>query len=285
MLHLPRLGPSCSVTRTCAFSIYGRSMKRYVSSSLAQSIEGVNGKLHWPQEIKTTKVLPVLFGWTLSNQKCMGKYAAVYNELGLAAACLPPTVPHVWFRRQGVRHSAEVFSVISNNVAQDTKIILHCFSGAPGVAFPFISTDLPQNLSIVAAIFDSGPVEFTRPAILAAGKCGLDQRAINHLYYYAFCGLGSAVEFVFGRRKRLLETEARVSSVFEVPQLYLYSEVDPVALPGNVETIMDEQAKLGRSVEQCRWKDSEHVMHLLKYPEEYRAAVFSFLSKYNVIDR
>ena len=89
--------------------------------------------------------------------------------------------------------------------------------------------------------------------------------------------------FFSGFNKRVLEAEARVSNAMKIPQLYLYSEADSVALVDDVEKTIAEQMKLGRAVEKFKWKDSGHVKHLLQYHKDYYSTVVSFLNKYHIV--
>ena len=271
----------------------GGYYKRYLSSSLASSLRPAKGKLYLPRQQEDNKsyktldktehqVLPVLFGWALSGHKALAKYAAVYNELGLPAVCVTPSLPSLWFSGLGYIYTAKIFQTISKNVTMPTSIVLHLFSGAPSVALPFVTTNLPSNLRLQAVIFDS-LVLFREHAGIAAAKQALDLGAMNLASYYVAVGVGKTVHTLLGKEKREQDEESRKHPTMDVPQLFLYSEADSVAKHEEVEEVIDEQIKFKRLVEKFQWKDSSHVRHLIKYPEEYRSNISTFLRKYNVL--
>jgi hypothetical protein len=53
------------------------------------------------------------------------------------------------------------------------------------------------------------------------------------------------------------------------PKLFLYSEADVLVQPQVVEAFMQQQQKCGSQTFSYKWKDSAHVDHFRKYPQEY----------------
>ena len=63
------------------------------------------------------------------------------------------------------------------------------------------------------------------------------------------------------------------------PQLYLYSEADPLVPPADVERYMAIQASRGVDVSSFRWKDSGHCEHFRRHPHDYAYQISAFVSK------
>ena len=60
------------------------------------------------------------------------------------------------------------------------------------------------------------------------------------------------------------------------PQLYLYSSSDALIPHQHIELFMAQQAARGAEVQAHCWRDSAHVEHYRKHPEEYRNLLRSF---------
>jgi len=63
------------------------------------------------------------------------------------------------------------------------------------------------------------------------------------------------------------------------PQLYLYSEGDPLVPPSHVEQYMKVQESRGVEVSSYKWRDSGHCEHFRRYPHEYAFQISTFISK------
>jgi hypothetical protein len=65
-----------------------------------------------------------------------------------------------------------------------------------------------------------------------------------------------------------------------IPQLYLYSQDDPLARPDVIDDLVSSRKLLfgENMVVAKRWAHSSHCNHLLKHPQDYQAAVKSFIS-------
>lgn len=255
---------------------------RYFSSSLAAAVTKAGAKLYLPREPKDDHLLPVLCGWVGSDTKTLGKYATVYNDLGLPAVCATLGAPQLLFNGLGVRFTADLFRAVSNNVDQPTGIILHIFSGSSCSTLPYLSQNFPSNLSLKTVIFDSGPTPYSYHSWNGAMTQMLKCRKINHLTFSLAKLLGVVLERVYGQRKRNIDARARASEIFDVPQLYLHSDADSVIPSDSITEVINEQTNLGRIVERVQWKDSEHVKHLMRYPDEYCRSIYTFLDNHGI---
>lgn len=63
------------------------------------------------------------------------------------------------------------------------------------------------------------------------------------------------------------------------PKLFLYSDADVLVAPQVVEGFMLQQEKRGSPTYSYKWRDSAHVDHYRRYPEEYRQQLQEFVQK------
>ena len=64
-----------------------------------------------------------------------------------------------------------------------------------------------------------------------------------------------------------------------LPQLYLYSKVDPISPYNDIVEFIKYQKLVGAGVKSKVWEDSYHVGHFRKYPKEYESLVISFIKE------
>lgn len=63
------------------------------------------------------------------------------------------------------------------------------------------------------------------------------------------------------------------------PMLFLYSDADVLVQPHVVEAFMAQQQKRGSPTYSFKWRDSAHVDHYRKYPDEYRQQLEQFAQR------
>ncbi|EFJ46008.1 hypothetical protein VOLCADRAFT_93804 [Volvox carteri f. nagariensis] len=63
------------------------------------------------------------------------------------------------------------------------------------------------------------------------------------------------------------------------PQLYLYSDADPLVSSSDVERYMGVQEGRGVEVSGYKWPDSGHVEHFRRHPHEYAYQISTFLAR------
>ena len=61
------------------------------------------------------------------------------------------------------------------------------------------------------------------------------------------------------------------------PSLYLYSDDDPLCDVAKLRSLISTRRLAGAAVAERRWAVSQHVGHLRRHPQEYKAAVLDFL--------
>lgn len=63
------------------------------------------------------------------------------------------------------------------------------------------------------------------------------------------------------------------------PQLYLYSDSDPLVDPKAVESFMESQRERGVEVTGHLFQGSGHCEHFRRHPHEYAMQISQFVSK------
>ena len=201
--------------------------------------------------------------------------------MGLATICLRPNLFQMWFSGQGNQLTSRFLQSMSGIVGdqEPLPLLLHAFSGAPSIIFPPLVSSLHDHpkLRLAGVVFDSAPVPFTHESGMTAAWESYKQGGLNFVGLCASCAVGTVTEAILGRKKRANDANAFASPVFDVPQLYLYSEADKVAPINHVEEVMEKQRKMGRPVRGVRWKDSKHVRHLIDHPDEYKKNLADFI--------
>ena len=257
---------------------------------LSGGVTKLKGRVYSPSEdrgciIRHGNQLPlaVLVGWAASNHKALGKYAAVYDELGVPALCVTPSIFHVWSLSHSEKYTKNILKTIDSSF--QWLLILHLFSGAANVILPTLTRRVHEykNLSLKSVVFDCGPSLFSYESGMAAAKQVLDQGGFNKLTYNIARYTGQMVDIANGKRHREELDKAIRRPVLSIPQLYLHSDEDTVCPVSRVEQVMEEQIKMGRNVVSKRFSKAPHVRLLPTYPEEYRRHVTSFLQNVEII--
>ena len=66
----------------------------------------------------------------------------------------------------------------------------------------------------------------------------------------------------------------------QLPQLILYSRMDPISSYKVTNNYISHQHSKGGEVHGHMLEDSKHVLHFNKHPKEYLDLTYSFLKKY-----
>lgn len=239
-----------------------------------------------PDLLRSDGIVLVL-GWTASRIRSIVRYANIYSELGLPCVCAAPSLAEVWSASFGNAKAQKILRGVNESVEEGCGLILHLFSGAGFTFLPTIVKEVTSKNSkfhLSGIVFDSGPVPFNQRAGLAAARLMKEQGGYGTLSYYTSCSVGIAVNAIVGRvRRRSMRAVLDHPLLHQVPQLYLYSSSDSVALVDEVEDEMRLQVSRGADVSSHRWNDSEHVKHFVEHPEEYTWQISNFVQKLRVV--
>lgn len=230
----------------------------------------------------------MLLGWTGSRIKSVAKYASIYSELGIPCVCVAPTLAEVWLERYGNAKAKNILRSMDDSLEEGCGVLLHLFSGASSTFLPAVVEKVANKetqLHISGVVFDSAPVLFSLRSGLAAAKLMKQQGGYGPLTYYASCAGGIVVNAIVGNKRRKSMRAALDHPVIQVPQLYLYSSIDTVALVDDVEDEIALQVSRGTDVSRYCWNGSQHVKHFIEYPEEYALQINKFLHKLNYFNQ
>jgi len=234
-----------------------------------------------PEVVKSRGIV-ILLGWAVSRVKSLERFADIYAGIGVPVVCSAPSLPEIWFESRGNVKAKKLLDPLNGFVDEQCSIVLHLFSGAGFTFLPTIIEELRQRsskLQLSGLVFDSGPVWFSLRSGVAAAKLMHQQGGYSRLAYYSSCAGGVVVNAVMGRKRRSSMRTVLDNPAIRVPQLYLYSTVDTVALVDEVEREMALQASRGVDVSSHKWSDTVHVRHFREHPEEYTTQVHNFLNK------
>ena len=259
---------------------------RYVANMEKLLRNTSNCKVVSSQLLRSNDIVLVL-GWTASRIRSIVKYANIYSELGLPCVCAAPSLAEVWSASFGNAKAKKILRGVNESLEERCGLVLHLFSGAGFTFLPTIVKEVTSKDSkfhLTGIVFDSGPAPFSQRAGLAAARLMKEQGGYGSLSYYTSCAAGIAVNAIVGSvRRRSMRTVLDHPLLLQVPQLYLYSSCDSVALVDDVEEEMRLQVSRGADVSSHCWSDSEHVKHFIEHPEEYTLQISKFIQKLRIV--
>ncbi len=227
------------------------------------------------------KPLVVLSGWALAKKKHLHKYSDIYNSLGYPTLCLMPSLTHVLKLSSNEKYSSNMTRLLENTYSG--PIVFHLFSISSTILLPYfagvaVANNL-KNIQLKGIIFDSGPILFCHKTGVAAASNLMEEGRINKLAYYFFITCSFLLEALqVGAKTREEYSVALKRQALAVPQLYLYSDRDPVVPVEWVEKVIGEQRGLGRTVEGVMFQRANHVKLLQSEPVKYTNLITSFLN-------
>jgi len=232
--------------------------------------------------------LCIVIGWLMSEHKHIMKYAQFYMDQGfdiLVVRCSPWQL--LWPITGGKVIAKDMLTFMENNPQYKT-VFLHAFSVGAYVWGQLLvwHRQQPERYDfirerIVGQIWDSiVDIEGVTQGI--GGALFPNNWLVRNLIEgYVWFHVNMFHDRVM---KHYLETRSAYhNSVLRVPTLIYSSESDPVALHAVVEKIADRWEELGTEVFMKTWKNSPHVSHMYRHPEEYRSEMKAFIDKLGLL--
>jgi hypothetical protein len=230
--------------------------------------------------------LALVVGWTAGSLRAVAKHTLPYTKVGLPAVCVAPTLLQVWSTALGSKLTRSLLRIFDGSLSQPVSLVLHVFSAGHVAVLPVTVSDfesgereLTRKLNPACVVFDSGPSQFSYEAGMAGARLMREYGGYSYPTYFAAVCAGIAVNAVIGRQIREEMNAILRSPLLDIPQLYLYSEIDPVTRPSQVQKVMLDQQAMGREVSSHCWKDTPHVRHYLADPLTYEHHIHTLLKK------
>lgn len=232
--------------------------------------------------------LCIIIGWLMSKRKHVMKYANFYLDQGfdvLHVSCSPWQL--LWPVTGGRVIAKDILTFMGNN-QQYGPTVLHGFSvGAYvwGQLLVQMSEDPEKHQymhnMMIGQIWDS--VVDVEGCTQGIGNAVFPHNPIPRTILEAYVKF-HVNTFQESVMQHYLQTSVLFhNSEIRTPSLFFSSEDDPVALYYIVERIADRWERNGCPVYWKAWKNSPHVSHMWRYPEEYKAEMKAFLSKINML--
>ncbi|GFR49268.1 hypothetical protein Agub_g11248 [Astrephomene gubernaculifera] len=256
-----------------------------------------------PVIISPVALRVVVIGWMGSSKRYLNKYGALWARSGDHEVLLVrPSVAQTLVRWRGVvvagRDIDRVARLHRENPAMPT--VYHIFSTGgfihAGTMWRWMDEveDVAQRRDLLeevrAIIFDSAPAsvnpDMASRAIVSALTHTPAEELRQDMPGWQGALLGGTRGFLQGylrSRGVQLRTEEVYDAWYNLaptcPQLYLYSDADPLVPAGDVERYMGVQEGRGVEVSGHKWGDSGHVEHYRRYPHEYAYQISAFLAR------
>jgi hypothetical protein len=223
----------------------------------------------------------VVCGWMDGNPKAVKKYAEMYSSLGYRTLVLISTSAHFLALPSSWVHYDTV-SKVKEMVKGDETWIVHMMSN--GGCRSWYCFDQKLKVNVKSMIFDSAPTKFDLnrkpPYHIFFPKLHWFVRGILLNLVMKPFFLLARLTSMFIEPPLVLHPKRFIHEQSKVPKLFLYSDRDQLVKNTDVEGFAKISRDLLTRVATFNFKDSDHVAHFQKYPNEYRSKVQVFLNKY-----
>ncbi|CAL8472211.1 g11753 [Coccomyxa elongata] len=249
-----------------------------------------------------------------SRARYFAKYIDLWKDLGHPTLGIRPQTRSIVAPLLGDRAATEFLRQIQDAQAQHPSraVVYHIFSNAGFIFFgTMLRTLAQQDEELFIKIVGRPPLGARRPSpaplslLEATAGIVLDSAPSRLTPDIAARGLTAAVlgepaQGIEVRRPSLTQASkfalrpvlglpmisSRISEIWSAwdhvapvrPQLYLYSPVDVLIPPAEVERFMTQQVARGVTVQSKVFPDSPHCEHYRKYPMEYKEQLSKFLA-------
>lgn len=221
----------------------------------------------------------------LAKGQHLDKFAQFYGKYGYDVLLIRTLPMQLVFPKNGTMQNAkQVVQFVANRSADYSNILVHGFS-VGAYQFGEVLVQMTQDKAAAAKmaplfralVFDSAanlaaiPDGFSR-ALTSFWPLQKLLFVLLHLYLKLFY-------FVSTKYYKESEREFLEMNHFRVPSLLLVSERDPVGSVSSNKEVADSWTKRGIPVRMKVWKDSKHVGHYYKHPEEYEQELRQMIDK------
>mmetsp|Transcript_36126 Transcript_36126/g.56488 ORF Transcript_36126/g.56488 Transcript_36126/m.56488 type:complete len:254 (+) Transcript_36126:163-924(+) len=234
----------------------------------------------------------VLLGWLGSKTRHLSKYCQLATKCGCKT--LPYEAPPPAKLLLGIKleqHAENILEDLKNSGAEEHGWVMQSFSNGGAFVWEKMASlmyeEKPEEYGELAAalrgkIFDSCPAYLHAASLQTA----LHETFGRSWWKSALPRALAALLTLPGQAAAALRLRAPPGEAFWArlialpsarPELYLYSDDDPMVDPAQLARLIAARRARGAEVAARRWEHSRHCAHLLVHGEEYEAVVVDFL--------
>ena len=238
--------------------------------------------------------LILIFGWMGGNIRYVKKYAELY-EGHMVVITTGVTSDFIHAALAGHRTQLSSLAPLVELLAAEgclrkgRRTFIHLFSNGGCLRFWSLQQHLDatqsKKIDIIGLVVDSAPtgsntVRLTDgvTAFTASIQSPLVRWLARPLVAIALILLVSLTK-LFGLRPWHLKASDALITDNHAPLLFIFSKADKLVGYKGIEHVINDFHAKGLQVEKLAFDDSEHVKHLMKYPNEYKSAVKRLLNK------
>lgn len=278
----------------------GEEEKEEEEEEVTEAGEPITTHTEKKQQKHSRLGVAVLLGWMLSERKHLAAFTRLYKSLGWDCLVCHPHVLNLFSPSMASTLALNILvELVKELERHPCPIVFITFSGGHKACLYKViqilldqcrgSKDCKDKFDVVVAsvaglIFDSSPVEFDS----YIGAKFVSQQMLtkrpgrsNAIILHGARAFGRGLDAVFARQLGLQRIDlwhALYSCVNMGPILILCSENDELAPLETVHMFSSNLRKLGGKVDVVTWKDTKHVGHFRRYPEQYASEVRKLLA-------
>eukprot|EP00878_Enallax_costatus_P013073 GHUV01013661.1.p1 GENE.GHUV01013661.1~~GHUV01013661.1.p1 ORF type:complete len:287 (+),score=57.73 GHUV01013661.1:592-1452(+) len=225
---------------------------------------------------------------------CNPRYKQLWTSLGFTniLAARPP-MTSIMVPAAGQLYAANFTHKLITHAKQHpgAPILVHLFSGGGFIFMGWVFQLLSEVQGgkdvldrVQGVILDSSPADVTadvssRALVAAALGRPADniEKELPWLVKPATAVVDGYLKLPFIKDALVSMEDTWLSQAPACPKLFLYSDADVLTGSGVVEQFMQQQQAQGAQVYSYKWRDTAHVDHYRKYPEEYKQQLLKFV--------
>lgn len=258
-----------------------------VAGSHRNKINSIFFSLYAQDDVKK---LVLILSWLQAERKHLLKFAQIYMDQGFDVVVTHINIREVVWPRSGFELiSNEILKFLSNNNENYQKIVLHGFSIGVflfGQCLVQMSKDRKKyeetTNRIVAQIWDS-IIDYETITVGASKAFLLNHPKLHTpLQFFLDAYLRTFPKLV--REYYCQSSEMLLRNFIRAPALLITSKVDPACSVISNEKIKSLWKENGTQVTLKCYDESPHVMHFVKYREDYTKTLsnhLEFVEKFN----
>lgn len=246
----------------------------------------VNVKFSGFGKVHPDKPIVVFLPFLGATSKAIEKYVDLYETYGCQVITHKTNIRDFIWPSSGMNNSLIFLKELENTLSSNSKVIVHSMS----IGCYFYSLILmhlnekPENFSnlknsLKGQVIDSPVVGSlnhmaTGIAISSFPNGPLQQRLLESFVLLYFL---TTKPFTVKYYESAITTFREAPC--HVPSILFTTENDPMALPSEFNSLVEDWKRLGIDVVDKIWTESKHASILRTHPEQYRKYIYSFLSK------